>query len=388
MSYTTFSSVETIIDKVSQDIRLQLSAAVSTAGQPILIDYVNRTHKQVLRFSRWGFLLAEVQYFMTAFGQTDYWIGPKNALPEYMVDTGLHLYDVDKLKKDEVRDFSNDRSLKPLGAQPLGPNLNSRSGQTRPGQPAVFYQDNNDPNILHIWPGADNQNPYMPSPEPPILQNTLVGGALVQRTYNVRITFVDSIGGESAGSSVSTFVTIPANQLLTVVSPRLLFTQTSSGVVYSSYNVYASMGSTLNQNTEGFETLQNATPILLGTNWTEPTSGLITTGNSVPTASTIAQMGGYIIGFRYYKDRLSLTDITQVLQTPEDYDDIIVQGVQFLSWKFLGKKELAEASQQAYRSGLTEMVWDKNLFPDNDFVRPDNATHVNQQILGYLPPFF
>lgn len=387
MSYTTFSTVNTIISKVSQDIRLQLAAS-GNPGQSILIDYVNRTHKQVLRFSRWGFLLSEVQYFMMAYGQTDYWLGPVQSLPEYMVDTGLHLFDIDKLKKDEVRDFSNDRTLKPLGAQPLGPNLNYRSGQTRPNQPAVFYQDNNDPNIMHIWPGSDNQNPYKPSPEPPILQNVLNGGALAQRTYYVTVTFVDSIGGESVHSSVSTFITIPAGKLLTVVSPHLPFSETSSGVIYQSYNVYAAQASTLSSNAEGFETLQNSAPVLIGTNWIEPTSGLTTTGPMPPTQSTIAPMGGYIIGFKYYKTRLSLSQLTDVLQVPEDYDDIIVQGVQYLAWKLLGKSAEAQASQQAYRSGLTEMVWDKNLFPDNDFIRPDGGTHCNQQILGYLPPFF
>jgi hypothetical protein len=387
MAYNSFSTVNSIIGKVSQDVRNQF-AATGAPGQPILIDYVNRTHKQVLRFSRWGFLLSEVQYFMTSFGQTDYWLGPTNALPIETVNTGLNLTDVDKLKKDEVRDFSNDRSLKPLGAQPLGPNLNFRSGQTRPNQPAVFYQDNNDPNILHIWPGADNSNSYQPSPQPAILTNSTVGGALAQRTYYVRFTFVDSIGGESVGSSTSTFITIPANQLLTAISPKLLFPQTASGILYSGYNVYACQAPTLSSKAEGSETKQTASPIALGTNWTEPTTGLTTTGASTPVASTIAQMGGYIIGFRYYKNRTDLTTTAQVLQVPTDYDDIIVQGVNYLAYKLLGKSAEAMASQQAYRAGLTEMIWDKNLFPDNDFIRPDSGSHVNQQILGYLPPFF
>lgn len=386
--YTTFSSVQDIIDKVSQDVRSQLSASADP-GMPILIDYVNRTHKEMLRFSRWGFLLSEVQYFMTAFGQTDYWIGPAQGLPPYMVDSGLHLIDVDKIKKDEVRDFSNDKTLKPLGAQPLGPNLNFRSGQTRPDQPRAFYQDWNDPNILHVWPGADNQNPYLPQPEPPILTNIVSGGSLPQRTYYVLITFVDSIGGESTPNNISTFITIPAGKLLTVVSPNLFFTQTSSGVIYQYYNVYAAEASELNESAEGSETLQTTFGTqLLGQNWTEPTSGLTTTGVSAPTANTIAQMGGYIIGFRYYKTRLNLTTVNDVLQIPQDYDDVTVQGVQYLAWKFLGKKDEAQASFESYSAGKTSIVADKNLFPDNDFIRPDSGSHVNQQILGYLPPFF
>jgi hypothetical protein len=393
LAYNQFSTVNTIIGKVSTDLRNQLSAlsssATQTTQQSILIDYVNRTHKQMLRFSRWGFLLSEVQYFMTSFGQTDYWLGPVQALPPSMVDTGLHLSDVDKIKNDEVRDFSNDRTLKPMSAQPLGPNLNFRSGQTRTDRPRTFYQDWNDPNILHIWPGADNQNPYQPIPEPPFLLNTTQGGSLPQRTYYVVITFVDSIGGESTPSSTSTFITIPANHLMTVVSPTLPFAKTSSGVIYQYYNVYAAQSPALNQSAEGSETLQTTFGTqLMGANWTEPTSGLTTSGVSAPTSNTIAQMGGYVIGFRYYKSRIALTTLNQTLQVPDDYDDIVVQGVQYLGWKLLGKADLAQASYSAYKAGLTEMIADKNLFPDNDFIRPDSGSHVNQQILSYLPPFF
>lgn len=388
MAYTTFSTVESIIGKVSQDIRNQLAFSAGSPGISILIDYVNRTHKQVLRFSRWGFLLSEPQYFMTAFGQTDYWIGPSSQLPVGPVDTLLELYDVDKLKKDEVRDFSNDSTLKPLGGQPIGPTLNFRSGQARQDQPRAWYQDWNDPNLLHIWPGPDNENTFQPQPPPPNLSNALVSGVLPQRTYYVRTTFTDSIGGESQASNISTTITIPVNQLCTVVSPGLKFAANASGILYSGYNVYASLDPTLGGQAEGNETLQNSSPIAVGTNWTEPTSGLTTTGRSPSTTATIAQMEGYVIGFRYYKTRMDLTVLTQQLQVPNDYDDVIIQGVQYLCWKLLGKKEEAMASQQAYKEGLTEIVTDKNLFPDIDFIRPDSGTFVNQQILGYLPPFF
>lgn len=388
MAYNNFSSVGNIIDKVSQDVRTQLSALANTPGQPILIDYVNRTHKQVLRFSRWGFLLSEPLYFMTAFGQTDYWIGPNNAISGAKVNTGLNLIDVDKIKKDEVRDYSNDSALKPLGAQPLGPTLNFRSGQTRQDQPRAFYQDWNDPNVLHIWPGPDNQNTFQPQPSPPILQYA-PGGSLPQRNYYVRITFVDSVSGESTGSNISTNLVIPANNLMTVVSPALFFKSNASGIQYASYNIYASNDPSFQPEPDpNSETLQNTSPIQIGVNWTEPTNGLTTTGVSVPTANTLAQMEGYVIGFRYYKVRLDLTQTSQVLQTPTDYDDIIVQGVNYLAFKILGKQQEAMASQQAYKAGLTEMVWDKNLFPDNDFIRPDAGSYVNTQILGYLPPFF
>lgn len=369
------SQVKDIINRVSQDIRLQLSAGQNTPGQPILIDYTNRIHKQMLRFSRWQFILSEPLTFMTVKGQTDYWLGPLGECPIGIVNTKLNLQDVDRIKKDEVRDLSNVRKLGSQGAQPIGLGLNTRAGQSRQGVPAAFWQDHNDPNILHLYPAADNSNPFQPVPASPILTSS-AGGALSARTEYYRITFVDSAGGESTGSSVSVSIYVPANMLATVVSPSLLYDFTSQGIQYGFYNVYGGP-------IEGGETLQNVTPIPLGTNWTEPTSGLTTTGVSVPTMNTIAPMGGYIIQFRYYKDRVLLTTVNDFLQIPDDYEDVVVQGVLALSWKFLEKPQQASASYDAYKGGLTEMVWDKNLFPDTDFVRPDPASYVNSQRIDW-----
>jgi hypothetical protein len=373
------STVQDVINKVSQDTRLQLSST-QAPGLNILIDYTNRIHKQVLRFSRWPFMLSEPQYFMTSKGQTDYWIGPNNALPINLVPTSLDLKDVAIIKKDSVRDISNDRPLKFVGERPLGPSLNYRSGQTRQGAPAQFYQNSeSDPNILHIYPGADNSNTFKPVPTTPALI-AATGGALAQRTYFVRVTFVDSLAGESDGSSVSAQIVVPLNQLCTVLTPSLDFDFTASGVQYGWYNIYMS-------NTEGTETLQNSTPISIGTNWTEPSTGIISTGVSVPTQNTLAQMQGYIITFRYYKVRMVLANATDVLQVPDKYQDVVVNGVDALVSRLLGQPDAFNAFTEAYKGGLTEMVWDKNLFPDTDFIRPDPNTYVNQQILGYWPPF-
>ena len=367
------SQVQDIISRVSQDIRLQLSSAASTPGQPILIDYTNRIHKQMLRFSRWQFILSEPLTFMTVKGQTDYWLGPNGELPLGIVNTNLNLTDVDRIHKQSVRDLSNNRKITSQAAQPIGLGLTFRSGQSRPGVPANFWHDHNDPNILHIYPGADNQNTFSPVPTTPILSSS-AGASLLARTYFVRITFVDnnSPNGESVGSPTTASIFVPANQLATVVTPTLLYSKTSTGIQYGFYNVYAGP-------VEGGETLQNVAPIPLGTNWTEPGTGLITSGRSVPTTSTLAPMGGYIIQFRYFKDRINLTTTTDVLQIPDDYFDVVVNGVAALAWKFLDKTEQATATYEAYKGGLTEMVWDKNLFPDTDFVRPDPGSYVNSQ---------
>lgn len=378
----TYSTVQTVIDAVSQDARQQLLSKAGTAGQPILIDYTNRIHKQMLRFSRWEFLRAEPQYFMTAQGQTDYWLGPNDQAGPGQVTTGLNLLDVDRVEKDSVRDFSNNRQLKALGSQPIGWALNQRSGQSRSDRPRAWYQDHNDTNLLHLWPAADNQNPYQPTPQMPIMQST-AGGVLTQRTYNLQLTFVDTLGGESLPSTVGASWTNQADTLQTVVSPTLFFNGTGSGVKYAYYNVYA-VEAPANTWTGGL-TLQNVSPIPIGTNWTEPTTGLTTTGVNPPVANTLAQMGGYIIQFRYYKARLILSNVDQYVQIPDDYFDVLVNGISALVWKFLQRADDAGACQSLYKNGLTEMVWDKNLFPDNDFMRPDPATYVNQQILGELP---
>jgi hypothetical protein len=341
------------------------------------VDYCNRIQKEMLRFSRWHFFLSEPQYFMTAFGQSKYWLGPKDSCPPGQVNTGLNLTDVDYLDSKSVCDISNDQQLGQQGGQPLGPSLNKRSGQTRPGQPKVFWQDHNDPFTLNIFPGANNDNTFAPYPDPSIL-SSVPGGALAQRTYFVRLTLVDTLGGESIGSSESTSLVINANNLISVTSPYLQFNKTANGVTYAFYNVYATSGQ------EGTETLQNVSPIAIGINWQEPTTGLTTTGVIVPGNSTLAQMLGFIITFRYYKARTTLTNVDQVVLIPDDYIDVMVNGISALGWKLLQRADDASACQQLFKAGMTQMVWDKNL-SNNSFIRPDPASFSNQQILGELP---
>jgi len=99
-------------------------------------------------------------------------------------------------------------------------------------------------------------------------------------------------------------------------------------------------------------------------------------------------MKGYIISFRYYKARKVLANTTDQLQVPDKYQDVVVHGVDALVSRFLGQAEAFQAFTEAYKGGLTEMIWDKNLFPDTDFIRPDVNTYVNQQILGVWPASF
>lgn len=395
MSYVTFPFVSDVLSAVSQDIRDQLSATAGP-GQNILIDYTNRVHKAMLRFSRWPFVLSEPQYFLTEYGQTSYWLGPMGSAPPGCVDTLLNLPDVDKVRRDSVLDITNLRELKWYNQQPIGPNLINRGGIGRPGLPAVYVQNPNDPNIVQIFPPPNNQNAVQPVPQVPIVQ-PVTGGALPVRTYLLKVTFIDSLGGESTSTTIGAPLFLASGALAMVKSPAtgifgvLPENATVSGVKYGWYNVYATVATIVNgqPTNEGSETLQNAAPIAFGTDWTEPTSGLITTGRSVPTQNTLQQFGAYIIKFDYYKNRSDLTLTTQKLQIPNDYFDIIVQGVQALAYKLLGKPSEAQESFQLYQAGMREMVMDKNNFPEGkEFIRPDVGTFVNQQILGYLPPNF
>jgi len=394
MPYTTFPQVQDIVNGTSQDIHSQLSTTTNP-GLGILIDYTNRVHKQVLRFSRWSFLSSDFLYFLTDRGQTKYWLGQAQDQPPGTVDTGLHLNDVDKINKQEVYDITNLRGLKWLSSPPIGPNLITPSGVQRPGLPSNFIQNPNNPNILEIYPAPDNQNTNQPFPQVPVMTTT-TGGALAARTYIVKVTFTDQLGGESTASSniiantqAGGQIFIPANKLAVIKSPVVPIPTSTSGEMYNGYNVYASVAVIVNGlvTNEGTETLQNVSPIAIGTDFIEPTSGLTTTGRVPPIVNTLQPVGAYIIRFKYFKNRLNLTDPNDFLQVPDDYKDVVISGVNSYAFKLLGKDQEAQASYQLYRQGLTEMIWDKNLFPEGvNFIRPDVGSYVNQQILGFLPP--
>src|SRR6266850_375402 len=394
VAYTQFPQVQDILNGVSQDIHSQLSATTNP-GVNILIDYTNRVHKQVVRFSRWTFLSSDFLYFLTDRGQSKYWLGQAQDQPPGTVDTGLHLTDVDKLNKQEIWDITNLRQIKWLSSPPIGPNLITQTGVQRPGLPSNFIQNPNNPFILEIYPAPDNQNTNQLYPQTPVMTTT-PGGALTGRTYIVKVTFTDQLGGESvassniiANTSAGGQLFIPANRLAVIKSPVVPIPASTSGELYNGYNVYASVANLVNGvvTNEGSETLQNVTPIAIGTDFIEPTTGLTTTGRIPPIVNTLQPLGAYIIRFKYFKNRINLLDPNDFLQVPDDYKDVVINGVNGFAFKLLGKNEEAQHSYQLYRAGLTEMVWDKNLFPEGvNFIRPDAGSYINQQILGFLPP--
>ena len=113
-------------------------------------------------------------------------------------------------------------------------------------------------------------------PANPTLSST-AGGTLAATTYYVIITYVGASGETTGSGEVS--LAVAADNLLVVDSPAA-----SSGAV--GWNVYVGTAS-------GGETKQNSSYIAIGTNWTEPTTGLIS-GSAVPTTNTASW--GNILG--------------------------------------------------------------------------------------------
>jgi hypothetical protein len=361
------TTVQDIMNCTAQDVRQVLSATTSPTSS-ILLDYTNRISLQTLRYKNWKFLTSAPQLFLTQPGVTDYWVGPSGTAPVGTVDTGLNLSDVHSIKKDMVFSRSTYTLLHQTADPPLSQTLESPFGQ----KPLFWRNDSMTPQVLNIYPypdGNDQQPNIIPSG--PVV-TFVPGGALPARTYYVFNTFTDTNGGESLASPEQAYV-VPANMLLNVRSPilvvagssPLLSIETVSGPIINSWNLYVGISS-------GSELTQAlSTPI--GTDVLEPVGGFSTSsGNSFPGIYSLTPLGGYVVEFRYFRDRTQLTNDTQLLQIPDDYIDVMCAGVNWLAYKYLKKDDEAQVWQQVYARGLIEMVKDSNLFPrDGEFIHPD-----------------
>lgn len=115
------------------------------------------------------------------------------------------------------------------------------------------------------------QNDIGSPPATPSLSQT-AGGSIAATTYFVKITYVDNAGETLPSGEASLAVLV--NNLLVVTSPS------ASGNA-SAYRVYVST-------TTNTETLQAT--VAIGTNWTEPTSGLVA-GTNPPGSTTLTSAG-------------------------------------------------------------------------------------------------
>jgi hypothetical protein len=128
---------------------------------------------------------------------------------------------------------------------------------------------------LSRWPlVARPSTAGTPPPLAPVLSSVTLG-ALGAATYYAKITYVTPTGETAA--SLESSLAVAANNLPQVAAP-IADTQ----ALATGWNCY--LGST-----SFGETLQNATPIPIGTAFTLPTSGLTTGGAALPTAVLVLE---------------------------------------------------------------------------------------------------
>lgn len=145
---------QNVVNDVSSDIRSFLGNSGNDAT--LILGWVNRIHKEMLRYSRWRFLLSPVQQFTTVVGQSLYYFGTNisgetPALPEGVTDTGLELTDVQFIKARSVVDYTNDKRLGETDDVPLGETWKQN------GRPDLYKYDSQEyPNTLQLLPPADN----------------------------------------------------------------------------------------------------------------------------------------------------------------------------------------------------------------------------------------
>jgi hypothetical protein len=378
--FSTTTTAQTILNSVAQDVRQTLSATDPTNGQGTLLDYVSRVSLEMLRASRWVFLLSPIQQFYTQLGVTNYWVGSTGGAPPGAYDTGLNIANLRIVKPKSVYDYSNFTALGHVDEQPLAARLFYPDGTPRPGRPSMWRQDESTPNVLNIYPAPDNQNIYSPMPLP-VFATYGPGGTLPARLYYLSATFVDSLGNESTAPALSEFF-VPANNLITVYPPQEPVGMGTTGVKYNRWNVYAASAGTSETNQIQLDdTTQQASLISTGTTWTEPSTGLTTTGQNPPGDNNVQPITGYLMNFRYYAQRTPVTTLPQILQVPDDYRDVCIAGVNALAYSFLTRPQDAQKWYAIYKDGITQMVRDINFMAKGgEYIQPDAAT-----IGSYLP---
>ena len=364
---STILRVSDIVGGASQDVRNTLAATGSDAT--LLIDYTNRIYQKLCRAVNWKYFLSSEQTFITQKEQTDYWFGATGSAPAGTVETGLNITNLKAFKEGTVIDRTNLTGLKSIKNEPTSSSTSFASGRSRPGPPKGYlYDPINAPYVISLLPAPDNSNSYQETPAAPILTTT-AGGSLSARTYYVKVSIVDSKGGESNASSEAIAIYVPANYLLVVKSPHLAFTKSASGVTYSYWNVY--VGTATNT-----ETKQNTALTAIDTDWTEPITGLLS-GVSIPTANTLEPLYGYVIEFRYWKTRSWLTQLSDVIELPITYKDVLIAGVNYYAFTYLDKPILAATWKEAFALGMRDILVAENITPKGgDFIKPDMGCYT------------
>jgi hypothetical protein len=360
-----------IINSVIRD------AQVLATNRDAILDYVDRVCQRILRDTQWVWLRSQPQRFITQPGATDYYIGAGSP-PAGSIPTGLGLIDVWSVWGESVFDRTHSVQLMMNSASSMNSvNLSFKDGSWRPAPPRSFKYEMINPYVLSLYPIPDNQNIYQPVPVSPICTpNTQ--GTVASRVYYVYATYVDDQGNESSGSIVPTVIYLPANTTLTAKSP-LPEVASAAQVNYSKWNCY--VGTTPTN-----ATLQNVSPILVGTPYVETTSGQVLNGVNLPTVNNLDPMLGYVIEFRYYRTRQLVNSIADVIQIPDYYRDVVIAGCNYYYNLYINNKEVdslqkAAVWKQEWTEGIKQIRKDLNIsFRNTDFISPDPATQVSQAL--------
>lgn len=108
-------TVQDIVERVQRDMSKSISGT-----HPALLDYINRVHLDLLRHSRYRFLISEPLTFTTTAGTAKYYLGA-SAAPSGSIDSGLHLSDLDMLVETSVANRSTYEPLAKTVDKPLNP---------------------------------------------------------------------------------------------------------------------------------------------------------------------------------------------------------------------------------------------------------------------------
>lgn len=358
-----------IINAVIQD------AQILATNRNAILDYVDRVSQRILRDTQWCFLRSQPQRFITQPGATDYYLG-NLAAPAGSIPTGLDLLDVWSVWSESVFDRTHNVQLNMNSASAMNSvNLSFKDGSWRPGPPRTFKYEIINPNVLSLYPIPDNQNIYQPVPVSPIC-SPATQGSVASRVYYVYATYVDDQGNESSGSVVPSVIYLPTSTTLVASSP-LPEVASAAQINYSKWNCYAGL-------TPTSATLQNASPIAIGSPYAETTAGLHTSTATLPTVNNLDPMLGYVIEFRYYRQRQPINSIVDILQIPDYYRDVVIAGCNYYYNLYINNKEVqsldkAAIWKQEWLEGIKQIRKDLNIsFRNTDFISPDPATQVSQ----------
>lgn len=102
-------------------------------------------------------------------------------------------------------------------------------------------------------------------------------------------------------------------------------------------------------------------------------------GQTPPLTSNLIPLEGYVIAFHYQKQRLPITDPTDVLQIPDNYRDVVVSGVNFYANMYTAKADdlgmKAGAWKKEFMDGLAQMRRDLRInFRNTDVIMPDGIS--------------